>query len=69
MNLNTQVKVLQYKILEEAYRILPTAISNMTYSNQGNENLAQYKYYINLSNADLEQVLECLTNKWVVPNC
>ena len=43
--------------MAEVYIILPTNISNMTYPNRQKEELAQFKYCISLSNANLEQVL------------
>ena len=49
--------ILQHKILEDVYRILPMNISVMTYPNWQKEKLTQLKYCINLSNVDLEQVL------------
>ena len=59
------MRFLQCKILEEAYRILPTNISIMNCPNRQKEKVAQHKYCANLSNADLERVLFwslCLTN-------
>ena len=41
-NLNTQIRVLQHKILEKAYKNLSTNISNMTYPNRLKEKPAQH---------------------------
>ena len=54
---------IKMQILEEAYIFFPTNISNMNWENRQKEKLAQHKYCIDLSNAELEQVL--VQNFWM----
>ena len=41
-NLNTQIQVLQHRILKKAHKNLSTNISNMAYSNRLKEKPAQH---------------------------